>query len=75
MENIKTSIQLLKEMKEWSDRIGSDEHYQINEIVKMLESSKYYTLKDMEKSFVAGGKLSRNIENDGFNEFIEKLNK
>jgi hypothetical protein len=29
----------------------------------------------MEKSFVAGGKLARNIENDGFNEFIEKLNK
>lgn len=75
MENVKTSIQLLKEMKEWSDRIGSDEHYQINEIVKILESSKYYTKKDMEKAFIAGGKSARNIENDGFDEFIEKLNK
>ncbi len=36
---------------------------------------KKYTEKDMEKAFIAGGKLARNIENPGFNDFINSLNK
>jgi len=34
-----------------------------------------YTKADMEKSFIAGGKSCRDINNDGFDEFLEKLNK
>ena len=37
-------------------------------------TDKKYTEKDMEKAFIAGGKLARNIENPGFNEFINSLN-
>lgn len=38
-------------------------------------ANKKYTEDDMEKAFIAGGKLARNIENPGFNEFINSLNK
>lgn len=37
------------------------------------KKQKRYTLIDMEKAFVAGGKLARNIQNPGFDEFIKKI--
>ncbi len=46
---------------------------EMTKIIKILNSNKYYTKKDMEKAFVAGGKSARNIENDSFDEFIEKI--
>ena len=33
----------------------------------------FFTLKDMENCFIAGGKLARNIENPSFDEFINTL--
>lgn len=63
----------LKGLLKWSDRLGSDEIHEIKVIIKLLKDSKSYTLKQMEKSFIAGGKLCRNIENDSFDEFIKKL--
>lgn len=36
---------------------------------------KKYTKKDMEKCFIAGGKLARSIDNPGFEDFINSLNK
>jgi len=38
-------------------------------------ADKKYTKKDMEKCFIAGGKLARNIDNPGFEDFINSLNK
>lgn len=34
-----------------------------------------YTLLDMEKCFIAGGKLARNFDNPSFREFLNLLNK
>lgn len=68
------SIQILKGILSWSDRIGSDEINEIQNAILLLENTKVYTKKDMEKFFIAGGKLSRSIKNDSFQEFIDKLN-
>ena len=71
---IKIVIDRLTHMLSWSDRIGSDEIVEIRELINQLKQSKLlYTKKDMEKSFIAGGKLNKNINIDEFNEFIEKL--
>lgn len=35
----------------------------------------FYSKQDMEKAFIAGGKMAKNIENPDFYEFIEQLNK
>ena len=35
----KEAIKRLKEMLRWSDRIGSDEIFEIQEIIKILEQS------------------------------------
>jgi len=37
---MKEAIKRLKEMLSWSDRLGSDEIYEINEIIKILENEK-----------------------------------
>lgn len=37
---MKETIKRLKEMLSWSDRLGSDEIYEINEIIKILENEK-----------------------------------
>lgn len=34
------AINRLKSMKSWSDRIGSDEIHEINEIINLLEKDK-----------------------------------
>ena len=70
---MKEAINRLKAILMWSDRIGSDEIDEIDNIIKTLEKEKTYTKADMEASFIAGGKLCRNIENDSFDEFIGKL--
>lgn len=44
-------------------------------ITKLNVSVNLFSIKDMEKYFVAGGKLARNIQNPGFDEFIKKLKK
>ena len=36
---MKKAIKRLKYMLKWSDRIGSDEIYEINSIIKLLESN------------------------------------
>ena len=36
---MKEAIKRLKEMLNWSDRIGSDEIFEIQEIIKILEQS------------------------------------
>ena len=64
----------LKAILQWSDRIGSDEICEIHEIIALIEkNNKVYDGKDMEKAFIAGGKLSRDINNDSFDEFLSKL--
>lgn len=64
----------LKAMLQWSDRIGSDEIAEIHEIIALIQKdNKVYNRKDMEKAFIAGGKLSRDINNDSFDEFLSKL--
>ena len=36
--NVNIAIDMLKDILEWSDRIGSDEIYHIEEIIKVLKS-------------------------------------
>ena len=36
---MKEAIKRLKEMLRWSDRLGSDEIFEIQEIIKILEQS------------------------------------
>ena len=36
---MKEAIKRLKEMLNWSDRLGSDEIFEIQEIIKILEQS------------------------------------
>ena len=69
------AINRLKSLLSWSDRIGSDEIYEIREIISILKSNQTYTRSEMEKAFIAGGKANRNIENPGFDEFINNLKK
>ena len=66
-------IERLELMLKWSDRIGSDEIYEIKELINILKTIKVYSIKDMEKCFIAGGKASRNITNPGFDEFINTI--
>ena len=40
---------------------------------KHKSATKIYSQKDMEKCFIAGGKSARNINNQGFDEFIKSL--
>ena len=47
---MKEAIKRLKEMLNWSDRIGSDEIFEIRQIIKVLEqqnetSQKFYNLE------------------------------
>ena len=70
MVSIREVINDLKGIIEWSNRIGSDEINAINDIIFQLENNKFYTKSDMEESFIAGGKSCRNINNPGFDEFI-----
>lgn len=72
---MKEIITRLKSMLKWSDRIGSDEIVEINEVITSLENIKIYSNSDMEKSFIAGGKANRDINNPSFDEFLETLNK
>ena len=69
------AINRLKAMLGWSDRIGSDEIGEIGEIISILKNSESFTKKDMEQAFIAGGKASRDINNPGFDEFLETMNK
>lgn len=46
---------------------------QFNEITEPIKIS--YNEKDLEKAFIAGGKSARNINNPGFDEFLEKTKK
>lgn len=55
-------------------------NYELGEAIrklfdKSLLPKECYSKKDMEKAFIAGGKMAKNIENPGFEEFIEQLNK
>lgn len=68
-------VNRLKAMLKWSDRIGSDEIGEIGEVITLLENTRTYSRSDMEKSFIAGGKANRDINNPGFDEFLESLNK
>lgn len=63
----------LKQMLSWSDRIGSDEIVEINEVIKLLGDVEIFSKKDMEKCFIAGGKLALNIEKPSFEETINKI--
>jgi len=66
----------LNGMLSWSDRIGSDEVYEIRSLIKMIENNEaLYTKKEMEKSFVAGGKMAMNFQSDSFEEFLTTLKK
>lgn len=68
------AIQMLKNMLSWSDRIGSDEIDEIANIIGVLKlEGKKYSESDLQKAFIAGGKLSRNINNPSFEEFLETL--
>ena len=47
---MKEAIKRLKEMLNWSDRLGSDEIFEIKQIIKLLEqenetSQKFYNLE------------------------------
>ena len=71
---MKEIVNRLKAMLQWSDRLGSDEIVEIRELIQLGEKSdNLYSKSDMEKAFIAGGKASRNIENPGFDEFLENL--
>lgn len=73
---MKEAIKRLKDLLGWSDRLGSDELDEISTIIGILKNSnEKYTLKEMEESFISGGKLARNIENQDFSELIEEINK
>ena len=73
---MKEAIKRLKDLLGWSDRLGSDELDEIATIIDILKNSnEKYTLKEMEESFISGGKLARNIENPSFDEMIEEINK
>lgn len=73
---MKEAIKRLKDLLEWSDRLGSDELDEIATIIGILKNTdEKYTLKEMEESFISGGKLARNIENQDFSELIEEINK
>jgi len=73
MKNIKRR---LVEMLTWSNRLGSDEVYEIREVIKALEDTPIkYTKKEMEKSFIAGGKMAMNFQSDSFEEFLTTLKK
>lgn len=65
----------LKALLGWSDRIGSDEIGEIGEIISILKNSESFTKKDMEQAFIAGGKANRDINNPGFDEFLETIKK
>lgn len=39
MPKNKKAIQKLQQLLKWSDRIGSDEIYEINEIIKILKKT------------------------------------
>lgn len=72
---MKEVVNRLKSMLKWSDRLGSDELSEIREIVTLIETTRTYTRSEMEKSFIAGGKANRDIDNPGFDEFLENLDK
>lgn len=72
---MKEIVNRLKAMLLWSDRMGSDEIFEINDLISIAESTILYTKADMEKSFIAGGKLCFNMEHDDFDTFIDKLKK
>lgn len=40
-KNVEKAISMLKNMLQWSDRIGSDEIYEINDVIKLLKDEKY----------------------------------
>ena len=73
------AINKLKSMLLWSDRIGSDEISEINDIIKLLEKSHIkqhienkkiiYTKETMENAFKAGGSLHFDFD---FNTFLDK---
>ena len=75
------AINKLKSMLLWSDRIGSDEISEINDIIKLLEKShikqhikskkSIYTKEDMENAFIAGDVLPFNFP---FNDFLNRYN-
>ena len=52
MQDLETGIQKIKELKEWSDRIGSDEHSEIDEIVNLLNQAKNYQEEKDKRSMV-----------------------
>ncbi len=52
MQDLETGIQKLKELKQWSDRIGSDEHHEINEIVNLLTQAKDYQEEKDKRSII-----------------------
>lgn len=74
---MKAKIQMgkakLKQMLSWSDRLGMDEIDEVGEILNLLSTKEVYDKKEMEKAFIAGGKLARDIKNDSFDEFLKKL--
>ena len=76
-------IEQLAEQYVWGGVYLTEQEKQQTEIAYMSGyiqcqkdmADKKYTEEDMEKCFIAGGKLARSIDNPGFEDFINSLNK
>lgn len=76
MREIDELIELLKEMKEMTGRMGNYELYITNTLISKLEKMECYSRSDMELSFLNGSKIlydSNTLEyKDKYKKFMQK---